>query len=98
MCESTLDDDRLLFSGSNKIPPQVQRQGKLLLPGQVNLRGLYGWLCGGCAVVAKKLYCGYTKRSGCIVVLWGLHSGFLVRFLTMLCFFSTHVNAGKRLV
>ena len=52
MCESTLADARLLFSGFNKIPPQVQRQGKSLLPGQVNLRGLYGWLCGGCAVVA----------------------------------------------
>ena len=52
MCESTLADARLLFSGSNKIPPQVQRQGKLLLPGQVNLRGLYGWLRGGYAEVA----------------------------------------------
>ena len=49
--ENTLADARLLFSGSNKIPPQVQRQGKSLLPGQVNLRGLYGWLCGGYAVV-----------------------------------------------
>lgn len=53
VCENTLADARLLFSGSNKIPPQVQRQGKLLLPGQVNLRGLYGWLCGGYAEVAR---------------------------------------------
>ena len=53
MCESTLADARLLFSGFNKIPPQVQRQGKSLLPGQVNLRGLYGWLCGGYAVVTE---------------------------------------------
>ena len=52
MCESTLADARLLFLGFNKLPPQVQRQGKLLLPGQINLRGVYGWLCGGCAVVA----------------------------------------------
>lgn len=46
---------------------------------------------GGCVGVVrwlrKKLHCGYTKQSGCIVVLWGLHSGFLVRFLTILSFF-----------
>lgn len=70
MCESTLDDDRLLFSGSNKIPPQVQRQGKSLLPGQVNLRGVYGWLRGGYAVDT-----GMVLFELCID--YGLYSGYL---------------------
>ena len=64
MCESTLADARLLFSGFNKIPPQVHRQGKSLLPGQVNLRGLYGWLCGGYAVVAGMVYFGLFDDCG----------------------------------
>ena len=64
MCESTLDDARLLFSGSNKIPPQVQRQGKSLLPGLVNLRGLYGWLCGSYAVVTVMVLLGLFDNYG----------------------------------
>ena len=50
MCENTPADARLLFSGFNKIPPQVQCQGKSLLRRQVNLRGCMGGcveLCGG---------------------------------------------------
>ena len=47
-----------------KIPPQAQRQGKSLLPGQVNLRGFYGWLCGGCAVVTVVFFGGYMMIMG----------------------------------
>ena len=73
MCEDTLADVRLLFSGSNKMSPQVQRQGKLLLPGQVNLRGLYGWLCGSYALVAGMVLFGlfndYWLYSGSLLVM-----------------------------
>ena len=64
MCENTLADAFLLFSGSNKIPPQFQRQGKSLLPGQVNLRGLYGRLCEGYAVVTGLVLFRLYERKG----------------------------------